>query len=101
MVLVFDASEPWTVEDQDLFESHPAALLVSNKSDLPPVPGAHPAAMNVSAATAAGVDELCRAIAQRLVPQPPPPGAAVPFLPEHVERIKGYMTLLDAGVVGQ
>jgi tRNA modification GTPase len=87
IVLVFDSSAPWTVADQNLFESHPSALLVSNKSDLEPVPGAHPAAMNVSAAMSAGIDELCRAIAQRLVPHPPPPGAAVPFLEEHVEQI--------------
>jgi tRNA modification GTPase len=91
VVLVFDSSAPWTVADQDLFESHPSALLVSNKSDLPPVPGAHPVAMSVSAATGAGVEELCRAIAQRLVPHPPAPGAAVPFLAEHVERIRGYL----------
>jgi tRNA modification GTPase len=91
VVLVFDSSAPWTVADQDLFESHPSALLVSNKSDLPPVLGAHPAAMNVSAATSAGVDELCHAIAQRLVPLPPRSGAAVPFLPEHSERLSDYL----------
>ncbi len=90
VVLVFDSSAPWTADDQDLFESHPSALLVSNKADLPPVPGPHPAAMNVSAATSAGVEEVCRAIAHRLVPQPPPPGAAVPFLPEHVDRVRQY-----------
>ena len=83
VVLVFDSSAPWTAADQNLFESHPLALLVRNKTDLPPVPGPHPAGMNVSAATSAGVDELCRAIAHRLVPQPPPSGAAVPFLAEH------------------
>jgi tRNA modification GTPase len=91
VVLVFDASMPWTVADQDLFESHGAALLVSNKSDLPAVPGPHPAAVSVSAATSAGVDDLCQAIARRLVPLPPPPGEAVPFLAEHVERIRGYL----------
>ena len=90
VVMVFDSSAPWTAADQDLFETHPSALLVSNKSDLPPVPGPHPAAMNVSAATSAGVEELCRAIAHRLVPHPPPPGAAVPFLAEHIERIRRY-----------
>ncbi len=94
VVLVFDSSSPWTAADQDLFESHPSALLVSNKSDLPPVPGPQPAAMNVSAATSAGVEELCRAIAHRLVPHLPPPGAAVPFLPEQVERIGTYQELL-------
>jgi tRNA modification GTPase len=91
VVLVFDSSAPWTVADEDLFESHASALLVSNKSDLPPVPGPHPAAMNVSAATGAGVEELCRAFAHRLVPHPPPPGAAVPFLDEHVASIRAIL----------
>ena len=33
----------------------------------------------VSAQTGQGVAELCQAISTRLVPDPPPPGAAVPF----------------------
>jgi tRNA modification GTPase len=94
VVLVFDSSMPWTAADQDLFETHPGALLVSNKSDLPAVPGPHPAGLLVSAATSAGVDDLCQAIARRLVPHPPPPGAAVPFLAEQVQRIRGYLELL-------
>jgi tRNA modification GTPase len=88
VVLVFDSSAPWTVADEDLFESHPSALLVSNKSDLEPVAGAHPVAMNVSAATGAGMNELCEQIAHRLVPIPPPAGAAVPFLEGHIERLR-------------
>ena len=35
VVLVFDNSLPWSEQDQALVESHPAALLLYNKSDLP------------------------------------------------------------------
>ena len=109
LVLVFDASLPWTEADHALVVPASAgnelpfrrpslrdsaraglqALLVANKSDLPRAWVPRPAMMAVSAATSAGVDELCQEIAKRLVPHPPPPGAAVPFLPEHVGRIYG------------
>ena len=39
----------------------------------------------------AGIDALCHEIAGRLVPHPPPPGAAVPFEPEQIEQIRGYL----------
>jgi hypothetical protein len=35
----------------------------------------------VSAQTGAGLAELCQQIAAALVPEAPPPGAAVPFMP--------------------
>jgi tRNA modification GTPase len=107
VVLVFDASLPWTEEDQALvvpalagsetkcrLKAGLQALLVDNKSDLTPASGSRPPALRVSAATSAGVDELCQEIARRLVPHPPPPGIAAPFLPEHVERIRGYLRSL-------
>lgn len=43
----------------------------------------------VSAQSGAGIKELCAAISQRLVPEPPPAGAGVPFtaeLNEHIEQ---------------
>jgi hypothetical protein len=36
-------------------------------------------AVRVSARTGAGIAELCAALARALVPDVPPPGAAVPF----------------------
>ncbi len=91
IVLVFDASVPWTEDDEALAQSHSAGLLVGNKCDLPPASGMRPAALLVSAATSAGVNELCHAIAHRLVPNRPSPGAAVPFLAEQVERLKSVL----------
>ncbi len=104
VVLVFDNSLPWSTEDQALLESCPTALVVYNKCDLPPVAasparqapagGLRPSGVEVSAMHSTGVDALCREIAHRLVPQPPAPGAGVPFEPEQIEHIRGYLELI-------
>lgn len=62
---------------------HRFAHLVVNKMDLPAAWDLSQArdALHVSAATGAGLPELCHALAGWLVPEPPPPGAAVPFTP--------------------
>jgi tRNA modification GTPase len=92
VVLVFDNSLPWSEQDQALVESYPTALRVYNKSDLPRAPscGWQPPGLELSAMYSAGIDALCHEIAGRLVPHPPPPGAAVPFEPEQIEQIHGY-----------
>jgi tRNA modification GTPase len=56
-------------------------LLVVNKVDLAPAwdLGRAGGAAHVSARTGAGLPELCDAIVQRLVPDAPGPGEAVPF----------------------
>lgn len=89
VVLVFDRSRTWCDVDQALLESQPGALVVHNKSDLTPGQGPRPPGVLVSALEPQGVDELCRALAVRLVPSPPPSGAAVPFTPGLVEQIAG------------
>jgi tRNA modification GTPase len=73
--------------------------LVVNKADLPPAWDLARAegAPRVSARTSEGVAELCAAVAGWLVPQPPPPGAAVPFTREQVEAIAGARGHLTAG----
>jgi len=91
IVLVFDNSLPWSEQDQILIESYPTALRVHNKSDLPRASGQRPAGLEISAMGSAGIDALCHEIADRLVPHPPPPGAAVPFEPEHIEQIRRYL----------
>ncbi len=94
VVLVFDRSLPWSTEDQLLVDSHPTALRVYNKSDLPSATGQRPAGFEVSATQSAGIDVLCQAIANRLVPDPPPAGSAVPFAGEQIEQLRGYMQRL-------
>ncbi len=96
-VLVFDAATPWSPRDRQLIEARPSALVVHNKCDLPPAPGARSTGLSISASTGEGVEALLRVIAARLVPDPPPPGAAVPFTAEQFQRLHGYRTQIEAG----
>jgi tRNA modification GTPase len=74
-------------------------LLVVNKVDLPPAWDVSQAAeaVRVSARTGAGIPELCEAIARRLVPEAPAPGAAVPFMPELCDRAGEALAHLAGG----
>lgn len=60
-----------------------AVRLVVNKVDLPAAWDLSQAAEapHLSAATGAGLAEFCQTLTHWLVPDPPPPGAAVPFTP--------------------
>jgi tRNA modification GTPase len=64
--------------------------LVINKIDLPAAWDLDQAgtAWRVSAQTNAGVGDLCQAMARWLVPEPPSPGAAVPFTPELIQQVE-------------
>ena len=88
VVLVADRSVPWSAEDQALVEQWPASVLVHNKCDLPAAPGDRPAGLSTSALGGEGIDVLLETIGRRLVPDPPPPGAAVPFSSEQVEMVQ-------------
>lgn len=98
VVLVLDRSEPLTDADRALIADHPTALAVANKADLPaawdPDP---PAALSVSAERGDGIAELASAIGRRLVPEPPPPEAGVPFRPGHVRNLEEAERALTAG----
>ena len=92
---VSDASAPPTCPPPDLTVR---TLFVVNKIDLaagtseePPAASLAPrpsplAPVLVSARTGAGIAELCAALAHVLVPEVPPPGAAVPFTEAAVAR---------------
>ncbi len=90
VVLVFDASRAFSGVDQSLIETWPGGLVVHNKSDLRPAPGPRPAGLSTSALTGAGVEALGRAMAECLVPNPPPLGAGVPFAAEQVAQLAAY-----------
>ncbi|MBA2227590.1 MAG: 50S ribosome-binding GTPase [Gemmataceae bacterium] len=63
-------------------ELPPQALLVANKCDLLAEDAVLPPhAWRISVRTGAGLEALCAGILNRLVPDPPPPGAPVPFTP--------------------
>ena len=86
-VLVFDGSEPWSDQQASLVASYPQALLVHNKCDLPAHPAPRPEGIALSARMGHGMTTLLDIMASRLVVDPPPPGAAVPFAEEHLAQL--------------
>jgi tRNA U34 5-carboxymethylaminomethyl modifying GTPase MnmE/TrmE len=87
LLLVFDASQPWTDEQQNLIKRWPTAAVVHNKCDLVTSAQQH-AGQFVSAKTGQGIESLARAIINRLVPDPPPPSdEAVPFTREQLQSL--------------
>lgn len=98
VVLVFDRSAPWSDRDEALRAAWPDALIVHNKCDLPPAASSRrPAGLRVSAVQSGGVAELVDQLARRLVPQPPPPGTALPFTPFQVHAVRSARAALAAG----
>ena len=91
ILLVLDRSEPLLPIDLELMSTTKDALLVANKSDLPPAWPAEDAILKscaiatVSAHRGDGISRLIAAIRERLVPDPPPPAGAVPFRRAHLE----------------
>jgi tRNA modification GTPase len=72
---------------------------VLNKCDLPPAwdsASVHDA-VRVSARTGEGLAQLCATVIARLVPDPPPPSAAVPFTPQLCAKIAESRRQLAAG----
>jgi tRNA modification GTPase len=74
-------------------------VLVMNKADhsIGWPPNQPPGAIHLSAATGDNVPQLANWIAYRLVPDPPDPGAAVPFTPQLANLIDSARTALIAG----
>ena len=97
VILVADQSVPWSADDQALCEQWRGAMLVHSKCDLPAAPGERLAGLRTSAIRGEGIDVLLDAIARRLVPDPPPPGAAVPFSGEQVEMLRQFFTVRGRG----
>jgi len=92
VLLVFDLSHSWSDSDESLRRRFPTALIVHNKSDLAAA-GSRPAGIAVSASIGAAIPQLLESVVERLVPQPPPPGAAVPFTNALVRQLE---TALEA-----
>ncbi len=80
VVLVVDGSKGVDEDSRRLMDELSEALVVANKSDLGDVAeGELPGdALVVSALTGTGIDRLAAVIAERLVPEVPEPGTAVP-----------------------
>ncbi len=94
---VLDASAPPVWPDPALG----AVRLVVNKVDLPFAWDVNQAgdADRVSARTGDGVVALCASLGRRLVPEPPLPGAAVPFTPSLCAAVEAAYASLSAGDV--
>jgi tRNA modification GTPase len=56
-----------------------------------------PQAVRVSSKHGDGIDELMQRVVRRLVPDEPPPGAAVPFTPELSKQVEEACRLVRAG----
>ncbi len=100
---VLDRSEPLQSLDRELIASSGQSLLVLNKSDLPAVWGPEEldapsgSFITVSAQQGEGIDQLIAEMSARIVPEPPEPGAGVPFRPNHLECLMRARDDLRAG----
>lgn len=99
VLLVTDLSRAWTpAHEEFMHRLQRPCLLVHNKLDLATRPATdRPAGMLTSAREAAGIDNLLAAISRHLVPQPPPPGAAVPFRAHHEAALRKALQALQRG----
>ncbi|OWK36646.1 GTPase [Fimbriiglobus ruber] len=98
VVWVMDATDPNPVRPGPADGS---PLLILNKTDLPTAcalsEGETP--LPVSATTGAGIAELAAAIVRSLVPEPPAPGAAVPFTPWLADQMELAVTAAASGKI--
>jgi tRNA modification GTPase len=100
VLVVLDRSEPLGDRDRAVLLEYPEALVVANKADLPGRwDEAGLGAWLVSAERGDGVDRLVEAVAGRLVPEVPPEGSGVPFLPRHLRRLCAIRACFRAGRV--
>jgi tRNA modification GTPase len=88
-LVVWDVTQPITDEDYAIWRACSHPILVANKSDQPAAwtPTEEIPAIRASATAGTGVEVILERLAQSLVPDPPPPGAAVPFRPWQVDLV--------------
>lgn len=96
-ILVFDAGQAWSEAEDALLNLRPDAVVVHSKCDLPHNTAARPAGLETSAVRGDGIEELVTTIAHRLVPAPPPAGAAVPFTEEQVDALRAAEAAVARG----
>jgi tRNA modification GTPase len=104
VVWLIDGTEPrtrWPEWGTDVPEDR-TVLLVQSKADLPVHPTQDLAIQDttpVSAVTGEGIAALMAVIVKQLIPEPPPPGAGVPYTPGLVELVLGANKALEGGQV--
>ena len=98
IVLVFDASEAWTDEDEVLYRQWPHAIVVHNKCDAAvPAEDNRPPGLATCALDGRGVEQLILHLARHLVPSPPAEGTAVSFTGRHITGLRAILAALDEG----
>jgi len=101
VVLIADTTTAWDAElFAEVSQQARRLIVVHNKCDLRPPPndGRTPG-VAISAKTAGGIDALCGALAELLVPDSPQPGQAVPFMEEQLESLRDAAAHLEHGDV--
>ncbi len=107
VLLIFDASAPWTDADEKLRRLGTSTLVVHNKIDLCEETQLtanlrdRPAGVAVSGLCGTGITQLAQAVAARLAPQSPPPLAAVPFTSRQTTALRAALATISEGTAGQ
>lgn len=88
VVLIFSHADPWSEECESWLKPWPKSLIVFNKCDLPVSSGLRPSGLEVSALSGQGIRDLEQAILNRLIPEFPAPGTAVPFTERQIDCLQ-------------
>lgn len=99
VLLLADASAPWSPENEDLLATASSAVIVHHKSDLAlAISPDRPSGIAVSSLTGDGVDELLERIIRAIAPRLPQPGEAVPIVREQVDSLRRLLAACDQGI---
>lgn len=95
-LLVHDSSCPWQPAEDRLLAEENRWLVVHTKCDLAAPPD-QPQGVAVSSVTSTGLAELIEQMVASLVPEPPPPGSAVPFTEPQLACLACVLQQLETG----
>ena len=99
VLLVSDASQAWTREEEEWLCQFPNTLVVHNKHDLTHSHvGRRPEGLETVAVTSAGLDTLCSQIVERAIGALPEEGAAVPHTAEQATALEAALERLRVGM---
>ena len=98
VIVVIDASQAPTSDDEQLLLDYPNSIVVANKSDLQNqwherIPRQ---AISVSCATGEGISEVQQRIVDRLIPIVPKPGMAIPITERQVRLLQQIKSIENA-----
>ena len=96
VLLVSDASQDWTTQQDRWLSQFPNVLVVHNKQDLAGGRGGkRPEGIETVAISAEGLENLCCQIVRRTVGSPPGNGVAIPFTPGQASALGRAYALID------